>query len=203
MRNVADNEPKRNKINMLTEEKICDLIEMDPDGDCMLRAIVHQVYGISSKNKKEFNRFVQEFRTTVANHIEKNMNGYIKSITNSIYENDKSNKINKVTVNDCENYVKNELRTAGNWGGLETLKATSKLFNVNILRFNEGNTIEYNFFDEENTRTILLGYRYIEVKETRKKPTRCYNHYDSVYGIDERFIVKKVKELHAKRKERK
>lgn len=194
MRGVAENQTKKSKTTMkILNSETCNLLQMDHDENSMHKAIVQQVHGISStKNKSKFNRLVQEFRSNVAKHIEKNFNDYVTAITQTIYSADTTD-LKMVTSSDCLNYLNDKLKLPSTMGGVETLKAASELFEVNILNFSP-DSIGYSFYNEKYNRTILLANRNSTLKSTRNEPERTFIHYDSVFGFNEDFIENQLLE---------
>lgn len=83
-------------------------------------------------------------------------------------------------------YLSNHLVVNGVWGGSQTIKAVSLLFEVNILIINENGSFYYtNGFDPNYKKTIMIAYRLSAVKSS---PARR-NHYDSVGNISVENIL--------------
>lgn len=66
------------------------------------------------------------------------------------------------------------------WGGLETLKAVSNKFNVNVVIVNEFGSCHMVTGANNYLRTLLIAYRLNNAS--------VYDHYDSVNDMDSETI---------------
>lgn len=85
-------------------------------------------------------------------------------------------------------YLLTVLKKKGEWGGAETLKATTLIHRVNILVLKQDSAYHYFYggFKEKSTRTIIIVYRCVN---------KVYNHYDSVMSMDEDNVKQIVAKL--------
>lgn len=166
------------------------IIATIPDGNCLFSALSHQLWPnhITSSVHKEN---IKKLRSQVVEHI-------LKPDNFSIYEfmlHDRVNKSKIISTDaeltmECKLFVRHGLSRNGAWGGLETIKAVSTLYDVNVVIINEHKKCNMVRTSNQCKRTIVIAYRLNSEQE--------YYHYDSVsdmtsdgiYSAAE-FILKK------------
>lgn len=147
------------------------------DGNCLFAAIVHQLwqYPINSKQHKEA---MKQLRSKVVEYILANYESFEFNLKDRVYELKNASQITDMTA-ECKSYVKNVLSRDGEYGGFETIKAVSEMFQVNILTFVEDG--ECSFYNTKNiyNKTIALAWCNGFVSDG----VQIRNHYNSVYDV--------------------
>lgn len=181
---LARNEKVKNVMVVFLQDNTkinINVVKILGDGNCLYRAIVHQVFKIPTTNAA-FEDTVVELRQQITSHvlanIKKKDKNYIIEVKNTMA--DKYKKcVNDYTEKDCENFVEYTLTKDGIWGGGESIRAATELLSINIYIISEKSKF-YSFvpiFNQNNRESIILAYR------TFGK-TSTYYHYDSVFAID-------------------
>lgn len=179
----------KKKMKMMIENQSYDIniTEVKSDGNCMFRAIVHQLLFVKC-NTTQHDSLTVELRRKVVRHIEANLEDFKRVIQLRI-------GCGKDAIDDQLVKFLNDLRQNGNWGGMETLYAVKDIYRVNIVVFNEQGPFYYIYgFKNEFKRTIFLAYKIGSVKNGEK----IYNHYDSIHSIDEDLLYKCANDLSTK-----
>ena len=158
------------------------VVSTEANGNCLFSAIAHQLWpnGISSSQHK---RNTKGLRKTVVEHI-------LKPENFEKYERILEERVEQIgaTEKDTKMFVRLVLARSGQWGGLETIKAVSNEYKVNVVVFNESgmcNMIQ-GLNDKHYTRTIMIAYRL----GTDANGESIYNHYDSVTDMNSQSILK-------------
>lgn len=145
-------------------------VKMKPDGNCMLAAIVHQLFQ-RKVNSHEHDQLVGSMRKKVVEHIEANISSYIACIKSRLKE------ITDDIENDCLVFVQNYLSKKNYWCGVETIKAVSEMYDVNIGTVtNDGMCSMIKPFNPNCSQTLLIFYT-------------NGNHYDSIIDLPESNIL--------------
>lgn len=162
---------------------VIKMIGMPQDGNCLFSAIYHQLNEVSH-NSTVFSEEVQKLRESVVcflkARLEEKDKHYINSVKNTMVDNEKL-CFNDISLEDCKEYVKEKLKLSIKWGGAESIKAVSEMFNVNVLVLTEGAKKHSHYFDAKRNRTIILAYRLSPNAQSILK----YYHYDSVLALNE------------------
>lgn len=166
------------QINKTEHFKI-DTALIAADGDCLVGAMAHQLYGhkLQSENHKKATKIL---RQDAVNYMKNNIDDF----KNVIAYADDFAKFSKEKDDDAAigDYIEN-LSKPTIWCGTEMLIAISRLKSINIIIFCENGTScmvqPFNF--DFNSCAILLFCRY----ETILKSNTENNHYNSVIRMDE------------------
>lgn len=163
------------------------------DGDCLFGALAHQLFfhKLNSKPHKISNK---ELRADVVEYIQANVGAFERYIKGRLYEMSDESK----EANSSEFFLSNYLARPGFWGGMESLKAVSEIFNVNILIFNENGAFHsVNDLNFEHGRSVAIAFRNSAGQQKKKKMYNNIdrNHYDSVTKISQADIYKCAREL--------
>lgn len=158
------------------------VISTEANGNCLFSAIAHQLWpnGISSSQHK---RNTKRLRATVVEHI-------LKPENFEKYESILEERIEQIGAieKDTKMFVRLVLARSGQWGGLETIKAVSNEYKVNVVVFKENgmcNMIQ-GLNNKQYTRTIMIAYR-LGIDATGES---VYNHYDSVTDMNSQSMLK-------------
>lgn len=155
--------------------------KVDGNGDCLFSTLALQLEYVKNKSKQH-KQLTTELRQKVVAHITTNFEKYLKIIEYRLLDEAGEKGVELSNIKEeCFTFI-SHLSSAGYWGGAESIRAVSELFEVNILTFNEKGSFFFpNGFDVNNKRTIFLAYR-LDVNENR------YNHYDSICCIGEDLL---------------
>lgn len=153
------------------------------DGNCMFGALAHQLF-YSKLNSKDHKKLTAELRKNVVKHIKENFDVFAHDIKGRVFEmHEKVEDIER----ECNFFVNFCLSKVGFWGGMESLKAISSVYKINILIFNENG--DYYFappFNLNHDRTVCIAFRNAAKPKANENNER--NHYDSVVEIDPEII---------------
>lgn len=167
-----------------------DVLEIAPDGNCLLGACVHQIHAKKLKSK-EHHDLVAALRKEIVAHISNHFERYARVLKFRIeeeYECKYGKRPNNVDETQCKAYVGEYLSQPGNWVGAESLMAISELYQTNIIGFNEKETYYFaTGYNASYSRFIFIAYR--------KNSNGDYYHYDSVCGINPELMYKCVNDL--------
>lgn len=157
------------------------VVEMEKDGNCLFSAFAHQLYSVKA-NSTEHVKQSQDLRRRAVDFIKKNITDFQHDI------------IGRTNKQDNISLFLTLLQTDGFWGGLESLRALSIIFDVNIIIFNEKGDF-YSAFQLKSTftRLIMLSYRCADPKSQATSSER--NHYDSITRIEQENIFDCTKRL--------
>lgn len=162
----------------------------DKDGRCLFRSLIHQLNG-RKLNTSEQTYETQNLRESVIKYITEHFPSFCQALQNRVYEELDDGDVIDDMDTECRRILNECLPNDTYWGGVETLKAVSEIYNVNILMFDElGKCRYFNEFIEVNNRTLILAYR-IDPHRSEKDPLR--NHYDSVCDIPSNLILDSIK----------
>lgn len=155
--------------------KICCI---DPDGNCLFAALAHQIFH-DKTNSKLHQEKTKNVRKMVVDHINKNFKDFESYLKTRVLEMKKEVEIEDMEK-ECHAFLDGKLSQTGIWGGSETLKAVSEIFNVNIIIIREDGVCSIgNRYNDGYKRTILISFR--EFGGSVGRP----NHYDSVIDVSE------------------
>lgn len=169
------------------EKYILQTIDIPKDGNCMYRAIVHQLHDVVRSANVDAKTQAGELRTEVMSFIQENKSHFKMHLLGQFY--DKFPDKSEIGTKDdqCSEMI-SILFKDGQWGGSETLHAVVLLYKVNILILNEGGDCYFfNGFDVSTNRTIILAYRFIK-DEKSEYSSRQRSHYESVVSINSEYV---------------
>lgn len=172
------------KFQINGAEHILNVVEVQGDGSCLFRAIIHQLYG-DKVNSSKHNDLARKLREDVVEFIETHSNHFIEDIRERV---ENREGITKENIDaECEKFVTEELKDEVTWGGGETMKAVSSIYGVNILIFEESGKYYYrNGFNPHFETTICLAYTFFGLTFADSPQTRI--HYNSVSNIEGNHI---------------
>lgn len=167
-----------------------DVLEIDPDGNCLYGACVHQIHATKLGTTKHY-EMVAALRKDVVDHILKNFHRYVRVLKYRVEEEAEiktGQKPKNVNENQCKLFVDKYLSRAGNWAGAESLMAISEIYQTNIIGFNENDKFYFaTGYNASYNRFIFIAYRMNSNSE--------YYHYNSVCGINAELMYKCVDNL--------
>lgn len=171
------------KLNV-TDSIVIKVVPSPADGNCLFMSLAHQLYGYGM-NTKELIGACTELRAKVAKYIQMNADSFQHEIKGRVYENIENENVVKSNpkkpidiVSECSFFINMLLPRNRYWGGAETLKAVSQLFEVNIIVFYEEDICQR--ISKCFNKTIAVVYRL--------GSNMIRNHYDSVTDIDSNDI---------------
>lgn len=181
------------------------IIEVIGDGNCLFRSLQHQLQG-EALNKTD--KSVTKLRKDVVNHIKHFTGNFHFELRQRVFEieekkcgkNRQRLQMNEAELRKkCHSFLFHSLPRSYTWGGMETNKAVSNMYKVNIVILNENGTCYFaNGFDVKKERTLLVSYN------------QHSKHYNSVSGIGiaarrviSRYLMKAIKNQNRLRDETK
>lgn len=155
-----------------------ETIKIPGNGSCLFSAI-HQQMNKVCVTSPDFDNDVQLLRKNVIEYIKNKQEEFDTELKNTIADYNAC-KYDDVTGADINYYLEHTMILPATWGGTETIKAVSEMFNVNVLVFTE-DAKKHNFykFDENKIQTIIVAYRKTRTPGSRHQ----FDHYDSVVGL--------------------
>lgn len=157
--------------------------EVNGEGDCLFLSLSHQLFAFKVNSEEHVND-THQLRATVVEFILSNISDFLHEIKGRIYETE-SNLVATAAAKiideeECRDFVQNELAKRGFWGGIETFKAVSLIYNVNIVCVNDDGSCNLPCkFNSKAERTLIFLY-------SEKV------HYDSIVGLNDLKISKIV-----------
>lgn len=146
------------------------VVETNPDGNCLFSALAHQLWPNSITSTEHLSN-TKKLRSIVVEHILKPDNFHLyEDILHDCVDKKKTENAESLTT-ECKLYVRHGLSRSGKWGGLETIKAVSNEYRVNIVIINEYAASYMVTGSQEYAKTLIIAYRLND---------NVYNHYDSV-----------------------
>lgn len=164
------------------------VIKIIGDGSCMFGCLVNQLFGFKVKSS-EHEEAVSSLRALTVDFIQSNFEDFRSELKGRVLDEREENQKNKikrknkkwedVTENDCKFFKLESLSEYSTYGGVETAKAISKIYSVNILVFNESGTHYFPLgFNPSYGKIVFMAYRLSPKSEVER------NHYDSVAEVD-------------------
>lgn len=97
-------------------------------------------------------------------------------------------------VQSGEAFLNDQLSMPGVWGGMESIKAISRIHKVNIIVMNDcGSSNLPNYFNIDANRSIMLLFGNANGKPCKNNVERT--HYDSIIHIPQEKITEMASEL--------
>lgn len=160
-------------------------VKMNADGDCLFSSLCHQRFRHRANSKQHIEE-TNQLRADVVAHILKpeNFPKFKFTLQDHVYERKLKSQITDMEA-ECKHFVRDVLSKRGVWGGMETIKAASDIFECNILVYNEhGSCTVTRNSDRKYSQTLIIAYRYMKI---RGEEISC--HYDSVTDLDPASII--------------
>lgn len=157
-----------------------EAFQIDPDGDCVFAALAHQIFCVKIRSSQHHD-FTRNLRKEVVQFIKDNFNSYEFELRGRVFEID-SNKSDKNIQKKCHFFLNDYLpKEKVCWGGIESIKAISQMYEVNVVVINDDGTCNLPIkFDPTKKCTIMIGYSSNGHNNNR-------NHYDSIASISDFF----------------
>lgn len=166
---------------------------IEPDGSCLFRSLLHQLYGGQLSQTDEATK---SLRRDVVAFIKKNFSHFEFELRGRVHEKDdeersakkskrkKKSQTAQELQKKCKQLLQQNLSKSTYWGGSETIKAVSMMHSVNILIFCDDAPCYFANcgFNRNYTRTLLIAHK--QAYKGNKDNNCLRNHYDSVSGID-------------------
>lgn len=167
-----------------------DVVDVDPDGNCLYGACVHQIHATKLGTTEHY-EMVAAIRKEVVDHISKNFSRYERVLKFRIEEEAEAKtgkRPDDVNEAQCKKFIEEYLSVAGNWAGAESLMAISEIHQTNIIGFNEKDTYYFaTGYNASYNRFIFIAYRMNSQSQ--------FYHYNSVCGINPELMYKCVDKL--------
>lgn len=168
------------------------------DGDCLFGALAHQLFATKLSVRSSV-RNSQKLREESVEYIKKNIAAFEHELKNRLY--DCGIQKSDYLEMDFVSFLNTRLCKKGYWGGAESLKAISCLYEVNIIVFLEdGPCYVANNFNMNYKRSVCIAFR--NNNEYSTSPTSgdenkniIFNHYDSVCTINQTDIIDCMEKL--------
>lgn len=186
---VLLNDDQQEQLRFIQNDGVAELTvaKILGDGNCLLYAIVHQMYRMAI-NSNEHKAATTKLRRDIVEHIlcPDNFEAFRFSLQDRVYEMKTKDEIIDM-VADSKHFVQNVLSMDGCWAGHECIVAASRIFSVNIIIVEEGGTSYLaNHGEIFYNRSIVVAYRI----GGRNGNQIIRNHYDSVSDISSDNIYK-------------
>lgn len=178
-------------IEPMPKIKICRIAA---DNSCLYGAIAHQLFFVKLNSLEHADR-KKELREKVVRHINDNMDDFTSLLKDRVFEFKNKNEI--IDMNEeCRKFVNEKLIDYNCWGGVETIKSISELYNVNILTvLDDGKCDLTQLIKLKNSRTISIVFRHLPSGNGGQLTIKEKNHYDSVAEMDSATINEFAKSL--------
>lgn len=179
---MSNNELVQDMTLELSGQKTCvGVLKIRGDGNCMFAALAHQIF-FHKINSPEHQKETANLREDAVAHIESNYEDYKKQVEARLNDNTQDGKF----------FISVILRSSGQWGGAESLLAISRIYQVNILIFNEAESCWYPFELNLNyKRTVAIAYR-LKIQTIRRNRIKnqpiVRNHYDSISEVKQNIL---------------
>lgn len=192
---------QQNHMSFKIQNTLCSLqvVDIKGDGNCLFRSLAHQLR-FEKLGTRQQNKSTNALRKEVVEIIKKNFNMFQRELKGAVFDRDDKKGVHpkrsaEEMRKDCEDYLKDCLSKPTFWGGSETLKAVSMIYEVNIAIFTEnGDCYLATEYDAEYEKMLLVAYKLataVEMGETKLER----NHYESVTSIDSPEILLVAKHL--------
>lgn len=162
------------QLNGQTARSI-SIVETKRDGNCLFSALAHQLWPNEITSREHINK-TKELRAIVVEHI---LNPQNYHLYESILVNRLDGENSVPTSIQCKMFVRFGLARKA-WGGLESIKAVSNEFHVNVVIINEFGSCNMVTGSDTYNRTLVVAYRLNNVS--------VYDHYDSISDMDAESI---------------
>lgn len=162
--------------------------QIPADGDCLFSGVVHQLFNTSIASA-DHKQKTQDLRKEVVKYIKEHLNDFIHSLKNRIPSGSSID-----IAQSGETFLNDQLSMPGFWGGMESIKAISKIHKVNIIVINDcGSSNLPNYFNIDANRSIMLLFGNANGKPCNNNVERT--HYDSIIHIPQEIITEIANEL--------
>lgn len=160
-----------------------EVFPMDPNGDCVFSALAHQVFCVKIRSP-DHQDLTRKLRKETVQFIKENFDSFEMELRGRVLENDLNEEAESIR-NKCHDFLHHCLPEEKEcWGGIESIKAISQMYQVNIVVINDDGTCNLPIrFHSKKTRTIMIGYSSAGDSNSR-------NHYDSIASISDFLMVK-------------
>lgn len=192
MRAALENQEHKKVMVLKNDNRFdtIDVVDVDPDGNCLYGACVHQLHAFKVGSKEHY-QMVAELRKAVVDHISKNFSRYERVLKFRIEEEAEAKtgmRPDDVNETQCKQFVDEYLSVTGNWAGAESLMAISEIHQTNIVGFNEKDTYYFaTGYNASYSRFIFIAYRMNSQSQ--------FYHYNSVCGVNPELMYKCVDNL--------
>lgn len=184
-----------------------EICQIPSDGDCLFGATVHQRFH-AKVGSDEYTHHIIKLRKDVMAYIEANLEHYERELLDRIYEQRRKNgdksKIQNIQE-ECKKFLQNYLARERHWGGSESIKAISELFDTNVIIFNEWGEVYFGSpFNSSYKDIITLAFRVSDLESNREnlKKNKSVsniqrNHFDSIIKLSDDVLNKCISNLMA------
>lgn len=181
--------------NVIRQVKI---VEIDTDGNCMYASLAHQLFSEKLLAKKH-KCLTQQLRMDAVNYIRENLVLFEHELKDRLY----SSVGYKDKYLECDfiSFLDENLSQDKFWGGAESMRAISYLYEVNIIVFLEdGPCYSVNHFNMGYKRSVAIAFRNSKhhsdsQTDDNENEVIDFNHYDSVCEIDQQDMIKCMEKI--------
>lgn len=194
---IYTNSEKKRSMNFTLNNKSTklDVVKINGNGSCLFATTSHQL-SLHKINSVVHKQATTTLRISVAKYIKDNMEDFVHVIAGRIQEEEES-KLGYVETKSCdidktccEEFVDTKLTDETFFGGIESIKAITLMYSVNMLVFNESGPAYFPMsFNPNYHKTIFMAYRLKRGSRTIR------NHYDSVTEVNPKILWELVKAI--------
>lgn len=192
---IALNDKEGNSIGHI------DVCDVTPDGNCLFSSIAHQIFQ-HKIGSKQHESSTKRLRADVVKYIKQHLNDFVDILhdrvldirfirENNTTKTAKSTDSKKIDVKKLVKVFLKQLASNGTWGGSESILAISKIFETNIIIFNENGSVSANVLNSLNfdfKKAVLIAYTHFGNSDQR-------NHYQSVCALNRDAILSSTQVL--------
>lgn len=174
------------------QNKTLQVSKVRADGSCLFRALAHQLFAEKLYTSAQ-DQSTKKLRADVVAHIKRNFEDFEHELKGCVLDRKQSSEVHDLDK-ECKLYLNYCLTKSGCWGGAESIKAVSRMHQVNVVIINEnGPCYLVNGFNANYGRSVLLAYRLANTDSPSQNIFR--NHYDSVINIQQKDIFQCMKSM--------
>lgn len=163
--------------------KTLKFCEVAGKGDCLFLSIVHQMFGLTI-GSDEHNARALQLRKDVSDYILANMDDFMVELKGRLYEEQLESRIIENFEHESKIFLEKLSQESTIEGGAETIKAVSRMENVNIVSVRRDGFCTLTCdFNPNSIRTLLIFYH--TYKDQSKNNNMKPNHYDSIVSLSE------------------
>lgn len=175
-------------MDFMVQNKNCSLKfdKIKADNSCLFRSIEHQLNRSKLHTRTQTTASIK-LRQQIVEHIKEHRKSFEMELKGSVFERSDRKKLNM--SEECDYFLNHLLPKSSCWGGSETLKATMRIYSVNILIINDsdGGCYFVNGFNKHFERTLVLAYCSLHTdtqKQTEHEPNQKSHATDKMISTN-------------------
>lgn len=170
------------------KEFIFQFAEIEPDGNCLIAALVHQLLKLKIGDRPHL-KATAKLRKDVVDHIKRHRSDYEHELKGMVYEQNEGKQVADIYT-ECIKYLEKDLPKDGFWAGSETISAVTRMKSVNILIVNANGKCYFPFgFQMKFRKTVILTFGVFNYQiDNEDCDNTQRNHYSSVVRMDQADI---------------